>query len=105
MASVSLPVIFPAMRIGQEYFGDGSLRQAAPLSPAVHLGAERMLVIGLRNEQPNRLPAPGEPVPYPPLGQIAGYLLDVLFRDRVYGDLERLQRINTTVSHMTQREV
>lgn len=103
MASVSLPAIFTAVRIGQEYFGDGSLRQAAPLSPAVHLGAERILVIGLRNEHPNRLPAPGEPVPYPPLGQIAGYLLDVIFSDRVYTDLERLKRINATIGHMTQR--
>ncbi len=101
MASVSLPAIFPAVRIGQEYFGDGSLRQAAPLSPVVHLGAERILVIGLRNEQPNPLPAPGEPIPYPPLGQITGYLLDVIFSDRVYTDLERLKRINSTLSHMT----
>ncbi len=105
MASVSLPGIFPAVRIGQEYFGDGSLRQAAPLSPAVHLGAERILVIGVRNEQANRLPAPDEPVPYPPLGQIAGYLLDVIFSDRVYTDLERLRRINATLGHMSKREL
>ena len=105
MASVSLPGIFPAVRIGQEYFGDGSLRQAAPLSPAVHLGAGRILVIGLRNEQANQLPAPGEPVPYPPLGQIAGYLLDVIFSDRVYSDLERLKRINATIRHISQHEL
>ena len=100
MASVALPVIFPAVQIGREYFGDGSLRQSAPLSPAVHLGAERVLIIALRNEHPNRLPVAGEAVPYPSLGQIAGYLLDTLFMDSVYGDLERLQRINNTVSHI-----
>jgi len=104
MASVSLPAIFPAVRLGREYFGDGSLRQAAPLSPVVHLGAERILVIGVRNEQANKLPAEGEKVPYPPLGQIAGYLLDVIFSDSVYADLERLQRINTTISRMSQQE-
>ncbi|HEX2668046.1 MAG TPA: patatin-like phospholipase family protein [Gammaproteobacteria bacterium] len=100
MASVALPVIFPAVRIGREYFGDGSMRQSAPLSPVVHLGAERVLVIALRNEQPNRLPLEQEQIPYPSLGQIAGYLLDTLFMDSIYGDLERLQRINNTVTRI-----
>ena len=103
MASVALPVIFPAVRIGREYFGDGSLRQWAPLSPAVHLGAEKVLVVALRNEQPNRLPLEQEAVPYPSLGQIAGYLLDTLFMDSIYGDLERLQRINSTVSRIPDK--
>jgi NTE family protein len=100
MASVALPVIFPATRIGREFFGDGSMRQSAPLSPVVHLGADRVLVIALRNEQPNRLPLEEEQVPYPSLGQVAGYLLDTLFMDSIYGDLERLQRINNTVSRI-----
>jgi NTE family protein len=104
MASVALPVIFPATRIGREYFGDGSMRQSAPLSPVVHLGADRVLVIALRNEQPNRLPLEEEQVPYPSLGQVAGYLLDTLFMDSIYGDLERLQRINATVSRMPDRQ-
>lgn len=103
MASVALPVIFPAVQIGREYFGDGSLRQSAPLSPVVHLGAEKVLVVAVRNEQPNRLPLEGELVPYPSLGQIAGYLLDTLFMDSIYGDLERLQRINNTVSRIPGR--
>lgn len=100
MASVALPMIFPAVRIGREYFGDGSMRQSAPLSPAVHLGAERVLVIAVRNEQANRLPDSDAEPAYPSLGQIAGYMLDTLFMDSIYGDLERLQRINDTVSHI-----
>lgn len=104
MASVALPVIFPAVLLGREYFGDGSMRQSAPLSPAVHLGADKVLVIALRNEQPNRLPLEEEQVPYPSLGQIAGYLLDTLFMDSIYGDLERLQRINNTVSRIKDGE-
>lgn len=100
MASVALPMIFPAVRIGREYFGDGSMRQSAPLSPAVHLGAERVLVIAVRNEHANRLPESDESPSYPSLGQIAGYMLDTLFMDSIYGDLERLQRINDTVSHI-----
>ncbi|MGH8338465.1 MAG: patatin-like phospholipase family protein, partial [Gammaproteobacteria bacterium] len=100
MASLALPVIFPAVRLGREYYGDGSLRQMAPLSPVVHLGAERILVIGVRNEQANKLPVEGEEVPYPPIGQIAGSVLDVVFMDSIYADLERLQRINTTMTQL-----
>jgi len=100
MASVALPVIFPAVRLGREYYGDGSLRQMAPLSPVVHLGADRILVVGVRNEQANKLPAEGEEIPYPSLGQVAGYLLDVVFSDGIYADLERLQRINATMTQL-----
>ncbi|MGA9852205.1 MAG: patatin-like phospholipase family protein [Gammaproteobacteria bacterium] len=100
MASIALPVIFPAVRLAREYYGDGSLRQTAPLSPVVHLGADRILIIGVRNEQANKLPKVGEEVPYPSLGQIAGSLLDVVFMDSIYADLERLQRINTTMKRL-----
>jgi NTE family protein len=103
MASVALPVIFPAVLIGREFFGDGSLRQSAPLSPVLHLGADRVLVVAVRNEQPNVLPEKSEDAVYPSLGQIAGYLLDTLFMDSIYGDLERLQRINNTVSRIPGR--
>jgi NTE family protein len=100
MASVALPVIFPAVRIGREFFGDGSLRQMAPLSPVLHLGADKILVIASRNEDPNRLPETGTSVPYPSLGQIAGYLLDTLFMDSIYADHERLERINHTIRRL-----
>ncbi|MGH8362697.1 MAG: patatin-like phospholipase family protein [Gammaproteobacteria bacterium] len=105
MASLALPLIFPAVRLGREYYGDGSLRQMAPLSPAVHLGADRILVIGVRNEQANKLPEEGEEVPYPSLGQVAGYLMDVMFSDTLYADLERLQRINNTMKELAASSV
>lgn len=104
MASAAMPFIFPPIRIGQEYCGDGVIRQSAPLSPPIHLGADRLLVLGVRNEDPNELPAPGQPVEYPSFGQIAGYMLDTLFMDSLYADLERLQRINQTVGHVRDRE-
>jgi NTE family protein len=94
MASIAVPLIFPPVRIGPEYFGDGAMRQATPLSPALRLGAERLLVIGVRNEAPEPLPAPGDPVPYPTFGRIAGYMLDALFLDGLSSDLESLTRIN-----------
>src|SRR5262245_46336472 len=96
LASVSLPFMLPAHQIGAEYFGDGSLRLTAPLSPAIRLGADRILVIGIRDLKRDKVPA--TPVPYPSLGNLAGYMLDLIFMDNLDADIERLQRINNTLS-------
>jgi len=95
LASAALPLIFPAERIGNEYFGDGGMRMVAPLSPAIHLGADRILVIGTRDENPDQ--PPDKPVDYPSAGEIAGYLMDTIFMDRLNADLARLNRINRTL--------
>ncbi|MBT8059938.1 MAG: patatin-like phospholipase family protein [Gammaproteobacteria bacterium] len=95
LASAALPLLFPAERIGNEYFGDGGMRMLAPLSPAIHLGAKRLLVISTRDEKPD--PPPTAPVPYPSLGEIGGYLLDTIFMDTLNADLNRLRRINRTI--------
>jgi NTE family protein len=98
MASASLPFMFPAERIGNEHFGDGSLRLTSPLSPAIHLGAERILVIGARDTTPDEAPQAGAPAEYPSLGDLGGYMLDLLFLDNLQSDIERLCRINETLS-------
>jgi len=95
LASAALPLLFPAVRVGNEYFGDGGMRMLAPLSPAIHLGADRILVITTRDEKPD--PSPQLPVPYPTLGEIGGYLLDTIFMDTLNSDLNRLNRINHTL--------
>jgi NTE family protein len=92
MASIAVPYIFPPTRIGNEYFGDGAMRQATPLSPALHLGADRILVIGIRDETGGLENELGETPPS--FAQIAGYMLDTLFMDGLYTDLERITRIN-----------
>ncbi len=97
MASAAIPLLFPPIRIGDEYYGDGAMRQVHPLSPAIHLGADRLLIIGVRARraagvQVNRLP-PIMPTP----GEIFGYMLDTLFTDQIYGDLEQLERFNELV--------
>lgn len=95
MASIAVPMIFPPVRIGNEFFGDGAMRQATPLSPAVHLGADRILVIGIRDETGDQSSDTG---PEPPsFAQIAGYMLDTLFMDGLYSDLERITRINELI--------
>ncbi len=96
LASAALPIIFPAERIGNEYFGDGGMRMVAPLSPAIHLGAQRILIIGTRDEKPD-LP-PEVPMEYPSAGEIGGYLMDTIFMDRLNADLARLRRINKTLT-------
>ena len=100
MASAAVPLIFPPIKIGAEYYGDGAMRQHAPLSSAIHLGADRMLVIGVRDEHPDPEPAAGSAVTYPSIGEIAGYMLDTLFMDGLYSDLERLTRINLMLEQM-----
>ena len=97
LASSALPFIFPPKHINREYFGDGSMRQIAPVSPALHLGADRLLVIGvgrqLQQQQTDRVKVST----HPSLAQIAGHALNSIFLDSLEVDLERLQRINRTI--------
>ncbi|MET0984879.1 MAG: patatin-like phospholipase family protein, partial [Steroidobacteraceae bacterium] len=104
MASVAVPFLFPPVRMGDEYFGDGSMRQSTPFSAAIHLGADRLLVIGTRNEA-QVLPSAAAMQTPPSFGQIFGYMLDALFVDGLYSDLERLTQINTIVKAIGPVEV
>jgi NTE family protein len=97
MASVAIPLLFPPMRLGNEFFGDGAMRQVHPLSPAIHLGADRLLIIGVRARRAAGVPVTTPRVTMPSPGEIFGYMLDTLFTDQVYGDLEHLDRINQLV--------
>ena len=105
MASSAIPFVFPAVKLemqGQdEWFGDGSMRQSAPISPAIHLGAERILVVGAgRMHEPprQRNGADVGDAEYPSLARIAGHTLSNIFLDALAVDVERAQRINRTLS-------
>lgn len=104
MASLGLPIIFPSVRIDGEWCGDGSTRQFAPLSPAIHLGAERILIIDIQHRLTYRGPGDERGEQYPSLSKIMGYLLDSIFSDSLYADIERAQRINRTLEHVPNRE-
>ncbi len=97
MASIALPFIFPAQKIGSEYFGDGSLRLTSPLSPAIHTGADKILVISSRDSRPDSEPAERD-IEYPSLGAVGGTMLDIIFMDNVDADIERARRIDHTLS-------
>ncbi len=101
MASSAIPVIFPSVKIRQQYYGDGSIHQMSPLSSAIHLGAERIFVIGVEEpKDEHRKYAPH----YPGISHIAGHLLDSVFADTLQADLERVDRINRTLSLLKDRE-
>lgn len=102
MASSAIPMFFPPEPIGESWYGDGCLRQSTPLSPAIHLGAEKIIAIGIRAPHPverqrelafaaNRNPS---------TGQIAGVLMNAVFLDAMESDVERLSRINQTLYYM-----
>ena len=93
MASSAIPIIFPAVKMPDGFYGDGSVRQLAPLAPAIHLGATRILAISVRAESPSRLAvrSVGE---YPAMAEVMGLLFNTIFLDALEADAERLERIN-----------
>ncbi len=95
LASAALPFIFPAVKVHREYFGDGSMRQIAPVSPALHLGADRVLIVGTGRQTVEQARARSNV--YPSLAQVAGHALNSIFLDSLAVDIERLERINRTV--------
>lgn len=98
IASSAIPTIFPAVRINREYFGDGALRQLAPISPALHLGAESLFVIGVSGNRSALKPSKRLPARHSPsMGQIVGHLLNSAFVDSLEGDLEHMELINKLV--------
>ena len=103
MASSAIPFVFPATGLPMgghtEYFGDGSMRQSAPIAAAIHLGAQRIVVVGAgRMHEPREQAAPNTHTGYPSMAQIAGHALSSIFLDALAVDIERLQRINHTLS-------
>lgn len=95
LASSAIPMVFPSIKLNQAYYGDGSVHQLAPLSSPIHLGASKLLVINLDSPHKHY---PMELEFHPKTATIAGHLLDTIFSDTLNSDLERLERINNTLS-------
>ncbi len=102
LASAAIPFMFPAVTLSlqgaYEWFGDGSMRQTAPISPAIHLGADRILVIGAGRMREPPGPRVMAPSPYPSIAQIGGHAMSSIFLDALAVDAERLERINATLA-------
>ena len=102
LASSAIPTIFPAVYLSQEYFADGAMRQVAPISPALHLGADRLFVVGVSN---NRNPKVWSKRKLPPkhspsMAQIVGHMFNAAFIDALEGDLEHMYRVNHLLALM-----
>jgi NTE family protein len=110
MASSAIPFLFPSTPLWvdgrSEFFGDGSMRQTSPLSPALHLGAQRILVIGAGQPERSSLGGAGarSPIHGPTLGSIAGHALASVFHDTLKADVEQTQRVTKTLRELP-REV
>lgn len=102
MASSAIPLLFAPVALGNDYYGDGTMRQSAPTSPALHLGADKLFIIGVKHEDPYSA-LKKRMVSAPSLGEVAGHVLDSIFLDNVSMDLERLERINKTFSQIPNR--
>lgn len=104
MASSALPLVFPAVPLGDAWYGDGGVRLSAPLSPALHLGADRILAISTRYvgtfEEADRPRSIG----YPPPVQVAGHLLNSIFLDLIDQDALRMQRFNELLEQLPARK-
>jgi len=98
MGSAAIPFVFPPVWIEREHFGDGSMQQLAPISPALHLGADRVLVIKVGDPRRQADPSDAAAKEFPSLAQVAGRVLDSIFLDSLDMDLERLARINATLN-------
>ena len=96
-ASAALPLVFPAIPIGEDHYGDGSIRQALPLAPAIHLGADRLLTVSVRYSRSDAEIAERQIEGYPPPAQVLGMLMHGVFLDGLENDVERLRRINRTL--------
>ncbi len=94
MASAALPLLFPVVQIGTEWHGDGGVRLAAPLSPALHLGAHKIIAVATRYERTTAEAGVAEVVGYPPPAQILGVLYNAIFLDLIDQDVIRLARMN-----------
>ena len=104
LASASLPIIFPAVRLGAHWHGDGGIRLSAPLSPALHLGAGRILAISTHYAKSFAEADEPQVIGYPPPAQILGQLMDAIFLDAMDEDAARLQRANAFLRELPAKE-
>ncbi|MEW6273410.1 MAG: patatin-like phospholipase family protein [Thermodesulfobacteriota bacterium] len=95
IASSAIPIFFPAVEIGGEHFSDGSIRNTTPLSPAINLGAERIIAIGVSGPPPPV--TDGRRQPPPTIAHIAGVVLDAVMLDAIEVDVEHSERVNLSV--------
>ncbi len=102
LASSAIPWLFPTVRIGQEYYADGAMRQLAPISPALHLGADRIFIIGVSGNRQAHTRTNKTPSRHPPsMAQMSGHLLNSAFVDSMEADIEHLDLVNNLLPQVS----
>ncbi|MEM6647310.1 MAG: patatin-like phospholipase family protein [Bacteroidota bacterium] len=104
MASAALPFLFPAVRVGNAWYGDGGIRLTAPLSPAIHMGANRLIAVSTRYPRTRAEASMPEISGYPPTAQIVGQLMNAIFLDTLEQDIFMTERMNLMLKHVPRRE-
>ncbi|MEJ2217704.1 MAG: patatin-like phospholipase family protein [Gemmatimonadota bacterium] len=104
MASAALPLFFPAIRIDDAYYGDGGIRATAPLSPAMHLGAQRILAVSTRFHRSQQEADTPAVAGYPPPAQVIGVLFNAVFLDMIDQDMLAMERINRLIDKLPPHE-
>ena len=104
ISSASLPLLFPAVRVGNAWYGDGGIRQSAPLSPAIYLGAKRILAISTRHLRSMEEASTPVCIGYPPPAQIAGTLMNSIFLDALDQDVRTLKRTNQLLEQIPEEQ-
>lgn len=102
MGSSAIPLFFPPAKIAHSYYGDGCIRQVTPLSPAIHLGATKLITIGIRNRRPQEIikELALRSNPPPQISQVGGVMMNAIFLDSLDSDVERLEKMNIMVAIM-----
>lgn len=103
MASSAIPAVFPAVRIDNDYYGDGAIRQTAPMSAALHLGADKIFVVGVGGDTGDSQPSRGK-LHSPSLAQISGQLLNSAFIDAMEEDIDMLERFNDFIRKLSKEQ-
>jgi NTE family protein len=104
MASAALPLLFPAIRLGNAWYGDGGIRLTAPLSPVLHLGARKIIAVSTRYDRPTSEAEEPDVYGYPPPAQVAGVLLNAVFLDLLDHDALRLERLNRLLERLPEEQ-
>jgi NTE family protein len=104
MSSASLPLLFPAVRVGRAWFGDGGIRQAAPLSPAIYLGAKQILAVSTHHQKTIEDASTPACIGYPPPAQIVGTLMNSIFLDALDQDVRTLERTNQLLQQIPKEQ-
>lgn len=102
MGSSAIPLFFPPIQIDQSFYGDGCIRLTAPLSPAINMGANKIITIGIRHKIPTEMMVEValKINPAPQISQIGGVMMNAIFLDSLESDIERLEKVNSMAKIM-----